>query len=624
MRIDAGFNRHMPPSARTKKYAQRMLDNVKCVWNTLVGIHALFPEYTLMKLKLTSQIATNANVDRIPIEGEPVAKWPPNPGRKAYIITDASSDVPTGFGLKVTSGSSTYIVQRRVRASGPGAVIRATIGKVVDFTLQQARNRARELAHEIQKTGRAPGPSKRARESRDLTLGEVFELYRTELLTRKKPAKVNSFRSLDKAVRKLEPWLNKRVNELYDDVVIERFDEIANTARTTAEQTMRWASTAVDFAIERDRRIALRASTAPVLNYNPFGVLRGKYRSRQELEEQIKEHGKRAPLSLDKSLGPWLQAIFKRRGHNRTGCDYLLLATLWGCRSAEASDLMWRDKISEEMAKHVSFIDLDRRLVLLRDTKNGLNHTLPLAHAATKILRQRQQIRDEEAARDRDPFRRAARIQWVFPPSSVSRLRKSPHYKDSKSLRAYLCRDAGIIKWSIKTDPNGNRFQVPVPALGMHDLRRTFAGVTDALHLTEETTKRFLNHFVNARSQTDQRIELRDALTPNVAHTLMNTRDLSNVTNRYTEVEEGRLREAMQSIETTILTRCPALYNLLMTPDYPPMQVWVPTPLEWPKPRASIEVRDVPPELWRKHGVSGSPKGEDDCSEEDDEHDVDA
>jgi len=546
-----------------------------------------------MKIEITATIASALHIGVRPEVGVPPDKWPKNLDRQPYVVTDAIG--PTGFGIKVTASNASYIVQKRVRTSGPGAVIRATLGRVTEMTVQQARKKAHEVLDGIVETGRAPGPDKRNRDERDLTLGEALDVYRYELLHRKRPATPGSLKSYDKAVRKLERWKNKRINDLVDEEIVDAFDALNAKTPTTAEQTFRWASTAVSFAIEKEARMAQRRSERPVLTYNPFNILKDRYRTRQELENLYKEVGRRRPLTLNESLGPWLKGIYGRRKENRTGCDYLLLATLWGCRSQECSDLMWLDQITPEEAARASFVNMDEGYVMMRDTKNHLDHVIPLCRGARKILEERLDIRNREVEADLDTFRRASRKRWVFPPRSVSRLRKTPHYKDSKSLRGYICRDVGIVRWVVKTDPDGGRFQVPVAALGMHDLRRTFGGVTDALHYSEDTTKKLLNHFTNARSQTDQRIEKAHAVTPNVVRTLQNSQPLSDVTVRYTIPDAERLREAMQTVESTILSTYPLLYNMLIatSPEYPPMPMWEPAALKWPKPRAGIEVRGL-------------------------------
>ncbi|ONG19163.1 integrase, partial [Escherichia coli] len=112
--------------------------------------------------------------------------------------------------------------------------------------------------------------------------------------------------------------------------------------------------------------------------------------------------------------------------------------------------------------------------------------------------------------------------KWVFPARSSRS--KVGHYSDSKSLRQYLCEDAGIIK------------------LGMHDLRRTFGRVAEEL-TSYAVVKKLLNH----RNTTDP-------------------------TERYVEPDQERVREALQRIELHMLMTAPKLYNaLLASAKYPPL-----------------------------------------------------
>ncbi|MDH8265432.1 integrase, partial [Klebsiella pneumoniae] len=72
---------------------------------------------------------------------------------------------------------------------------------------------------------------------------------------------------------------------------------------------------------------------------------------------------------------------------------------------------------------------------------------LPICDATKRILEDRRDIVNDTEIR-------ADKRKWVFPARSSRS--KVGHYSDSKSLREYICQEAGIMK------------------LGMHDLRRTF------------------------------------------------------------------------------------------------------------------------------------------------------
>ena len=80
------------------------------------------------------------------------------------------------------------------------------------------------------------------------------------------------------------------------------------------------------------------------------------FRDRKKLEKDYEARGVRNPLS-DDMLGKWFDAVHKRREANRTGCDYLILTTLWGTRRMEGLPLVWRDMILIE-AERKKMIEL--------------------------------------------------------------------------------------------------------------------------------------------------------------------------------------------------------------------------------------------------------------------------
>ncbi|MDQ0020110.1 tyrosine-type recombinase/integrase [[Curtobacterium] plantarum] len=481
-----------------------------------------------MKMTLNQSLIIN----KLSIETKPEfdsdgrVVYVPNISGKPYLITDNHRDSPVGFGVKVSATKKTYIIQRRVSGGGrtpsegksPSQVIRATIGNVTDFaTIDQARNVARNYAQSMKSTKRNPNVVKREADIAELTLSEIFAQYKQHLLGRSKPAKPNSIRVLDKAEQKLKEWERYRVRDLTGNVILKKFDEIASKTRTTAEQTFRWSNVAVQHAIDVEAMNAQSQQRLPVLTYNPFTVLRvqKKYRSRSELEESYQSKGVRNPLSAKDTLGKFLEALHSKRSFNRLGCDYLLLSVLLGARKEETASLCWREELSEEEAKTASYVDLANRKIFFFDTKNRTNHELPVCDAVKSILEDRRDIVFTEETK-------AERRRWVFPARSPRS--QSGHYSDSKTLREYLCAEAGIVK------------------LGTHDLRRTFGRIAEEL-VSYAVVKKLLNH----RNTTDP-------------------------TERYAEPDRNRVYEALQRIELHILLTTPALYNsLLASAKYPPL-----------------------------------------------------
>ncbi|EFM6524337.1 integrase [Escherichia coli] len=450
-----------------------------------------------------------------------------NPDQKPYIVFDDHRDSPVGFGVKVSLTKKTYVIQRRVASSDrnvsegkkPSSVLKVKVGNVCDFpSIDQAREVARQLVQTMIATKRNPNKIKRETDASELTISEVFAQYRQHLLGRSKPAKPNTLSVLGKAENRLKEWAGLRVKDLTGNEILRKFDEIASRARTASEQTFRWANVAVKHAIEIEAGNAQTQQRQPSLSYNPFSILKvqKKFRTRSELEDSYKAKGVRNPLSPKDTLGRFLSALHNKRSFNRLGCDYLLLTVLLGARKEETASLCWRESLTKEEAKTTSYVDLDKRVIRFYDTKNRNDHELPICDAVKRLLEDRRDIVQESETRQE-------RLMWVFP--ARSKRSKVGHYSDSKSLREYLCQEAGITK------------------LGMHDLRRTFGRIAEEL-TSYAVVKRLLNH----RNTTDP-------------------------TERYAVPDEERIYEALQRIELHMLMTAPELYNsLLASAKYPPIQ----------------------------------------------------
>ncbi|EJA4838534.1 integrase [Escherichia coli] len=448
-----------------------------------------------------------------------------NSDQKPYIVFDDHREAPVGFGVKVSLTKKTYVIQRRVSSGDrtlsegkkPSSVLKVKVGNVSDFpNIDQAREAARQLVQTMILTKRNPNKIKRELDTAELTISEVFAQYRNHLMGRSKPAKPNTLAVLDKAENRLKEWSGLRVKDLTGNEILRKFDEIASRARTAAEQTFRWANVAVRHAIEIEASNAQTQQRQPSLSYNPFSILKvqKKFRTRSELEDSYKAKGVRNPLSPKDTLGRFLNALHNKRSFNRLGCDYLLLTVLLGARKEETASLCWREALTSEEAKTTSYVDLSNRTIRFYDTKNRNDHELPICDAVKRILEDRRDIVQETETR-------SERLKWVFP--ARSKRSKVGHYSDSKSLREYLCQEAGITK------------------LGMHDLRRTFGRIAEEL-TSYAVVKRLLNH----RNTTDP-------------------------TERYAVPDEERIYEALQRIELHMLITAPKLYNaLLASAKYPP------------------------------------------------------
>ena len=452
---------------------------------------------------------------------------------KRYVVWDSHGDSPGGFGVAVNRTNKSYILQRRIGAR----VLKATIGNTRDIQLDRARQEALKALEKMRETGLSPAESQEVEESdfrvSTMTVEKCFEVYKKHLVTRTdKPAKESSLRGLEQALRRLKrtgiDLAGRTVGSLVTETkILDAFDTMANSRRqvgegktrqnedtkvfdtptiTSAEQTFRWTSRAVDYCMTKEERVAANLDRKPSLRRNPFHVLRdeGKYRSKQQLEEHYEQTNARNPMQLrDGTLGRFLDALWERKkiANNRTACDYLLLTLLWGTRRGEAAPLHWRNRIAAADAKTCSWVDLDSGVVSFFDTKNRFTHTLPLAPAAKLILKERL------AEQKKD-------VKWVFPARSSKAAQG--HYLDSKAILAGL-RKSGAIE-----------------QLRTHDLRRTFATVAEEMG-TYSVVKRMLNH-----------------------------RDLRDNTDKYTKVDPARLLEEMARVERAMLQTAPIVALALL------------------------------------------------------------
>lgn len=500
-----------------------------------------------MKIELTKDVILN----RLCIEKRPVGilggeiVFEENVGRTPYIVFDTKL---TGFGVKVSASKKTYLMQKKVA----GRVMKSKIGEVAEFVkVQDARDKAAGLSVMMRETGSNPNTERRRLQLAEATLGQAMEKYKDHLKSRSTPAQESTISNFERSERKLSCWTDRRIKSLGADEIKGKFDELAKKARTSTEQAFRWATTSVEHVLAMEAITAQSEGRTSSLFANPFRTLvhLKVYRTRAELAKDREERGVRNPLTRER-LGRFLETLWSKRevNDNRTGCDYILLMLILGCRKSEHAGLVWRELLAPAGEKPASdavnprmnsWVDLEKGEVFFHWTKNGLAHRLPLPECALELLRRRKTEAAAESARR--GFGKSRR--FVFP--AKSRFSKTGHYNDSQDLLKRL------------------RVEADIPTLTRHDLRRTFG--TTAVHaagLSKEMVGELLNH-----GRTD-------------------------VTDRYTEAEWSQLKAAMQRIENSLLTTAPNLYNSLKPIDWPPLQAPEPHKLAPVKPRTGRPRKD--------------------------------
>lgn len=499
-----------------------------------------------MKIDLTLAVVKRLRLEELPVGVDAKGRLQvvPNSSLKPYIVWDSTREAPPGFGIKV-AGKKTYIVRRKVH----GKSIMPTVGNVADFNeLSMARAKAADLARQMTESGANPNFTARMASAADLTLGNALSRYREHLSKRtQRPAKPETLRVVDKTVRRFEGfgWLNRRVRELPPDEIERKFLE-KNASPASNEQAFRWATTAVDWCIGMEALAASVRGSDAAPAVNPFAILKLNklFRSRAQIERERTEKGKRNPLGPSTSLGSFLEAAWSKKDINdaETGVHYLILMLLWGCRAAEHAKCRWGEFLTavgpegkgKLTTSHVALDDAQYGpYVFFHQTKNGLNHRLPIAPMALELLRRRQASAANEVVRR--GFGGKSR-EFVFP--ARSRFSKSGHYSNATDLLNRIREEAGIER------------------LTRHDLRRSFGAVMTALDVPETIKRRFFNH----------------------ADT--------HVTDTYSKAEWDLLRTHMERIEQAILSTAPNVFNSLKPLERAPMVAPDPHVCQPPKSRS--------------------------------------
>ena len=151
-------------------------------------------------------------------------------------------------------------------------------------------------------------------------------------------------------------------------------------------------------------------------------------------------------------LKPWFVAVqgLNKTRLQETSRDILLLCLFLGLRRMEAMSLRWAD------------VDLKRKTLTVRNTKNHTDHTLPISSYIHSLLKNRRAQASQQ----------------------------SPHVFPGKDgIRAIRDIDEAV---HAVVKASGVSFT-------LHDLRRTFATLATELGIPPYTLKRLLNH----RSEQD-------------------------------------------------------------------------------------------------------------------------
>lgn len=344
------------------------------------------------------------------------------PADKDWFIRDTAQ---RGFQIKVPpTGKAIYQVEARL--GGTGRVKKFKLANVQDITLDEARERAKQALDKI-RSGIDPLQEKRAQTHEGKTLQQLIDLYITS--KNLKPRTKKDYKQI--AERRFGHWPNMRVRDITKHEIRDWYAK-GRTTPTQTEQAYRFLNALMVFALGLE-----------IITNNPCELV-----TNAGLRYTIKKRTKH--IEVNEDLARFLN-IFSRykyqRDSERVARDIILLILTTGLRSTEASTLQWKD------------VDMRRKLFIVRDTKNGSDHTVPMISMTYSMFQYRQEHSEGSP--------------YVF---RIKGDKKSPYITSFQKTLKNICDDAAV------------------PVVTAHDLRRTFATVLNSLGVGYADLKQLLNH----------------------------------------------------------------------------------------------------------------------------------
>jgi len=268
------------------------------------------------------------------------------------------------FGLRISAGKKTYIVQGRVR--GQGTLRRVSLGEHGIITLQQARQKARKALSDMGE-GKDPIEEKKRGEAYALTLRDIADKYLEDRIELKQSSRADIEKHLNKS---FHDWAKRPAVEITRDKIAKRFTQLTDKSPAQANQAFRILRALLNYA-----RGAYHHGGMPVIIENPVSVL-----SETKRWNTIRPRSGRIPT--DKIGAAWnvlksLREAPEQTVVGQTLADAVNFLLLTGARWSEMATLTW------------SQVNLEDPSWSLPDPKNRQPVTFPLSNVAVKILKAR-------------------------------------------------------------------------------------------------------------------------------------------------------------------------------------------------------------------------------------------
>jgi len=366
------------------------------------------------------KMSTRVEVPRLKLTKKTIEALPFTTDKPAYY---RDTELP-GFGLYVGRNSKNYFVEGRGKE---GNKHRAVIGPHNLYSPETARLEARRWLLQIYE-GHNPS-RKHSAGAAGLTLTRIFDQYISS--RQLSPVSLGDYRRImDKDI---SSWADMPIWRITKEMIGKQYTSLGEKSHAQANLSMRLLRALFNFA---SAEYEGHEHMDQVMT-NPVSRL---FKSRQWFPIQRKK-----TVIRSHEIGPWIKAVINldKIQQDTTTRDYLLLLLLTGLRRTEAATLKKAN------------VDIAGKLLTVRDTKNGDDHTLPLPDFLVSILK---------------PHVETGESPYVFPGTG-----KTGYLVEPRKMKAHVTKISGV-------------------KFTLHDLRRTFITVAESLDIPAYALKRLLNH----------------------------------------------------------------------------------------------------------------------------------
>jgi integrase len=355
------------------------------------------------------------------------------PSSSARFIRD---NALVGFGVKVMpTGRISFIVEARIRG---GSTKRITLGQSPALSASKARDRAGQFI-QLMQSGIDPVKARRAEVARQEGLSKpVADVFNSYLANRDlKEITKKDYSTTFRLV--FSSWANRPIRDITRQDAEEVFAETRdNRGHATATKAFRIISAVFNYAM------ADEVNGERLITENPVDVLKQKgiRRNIKKREGYLDDRDISKLITFFHDAKDWPET--PKHGVTNQGINYVMLLMATGLRKSEALSLQWGD------------VDWYKETFLVRDTKNGSSHHVPMSSLTKWMLKKQQEV--------------SRGSEWVFPARYGAN-----HMTEPKSQLRRIKAATGL-------------------SFSLHDLRRTFATHANAQGVEYENIRRALNH----------------------------------------------------------------------------------------------------------------------------------